>query len=92
MSVAIGRADVKSADRSGDVVTVSTHGSVRDKSGARSTFRFRLSEPAGVMAWYEKGPAAPPAAAAPPAGADPQDMLASYQVKYDHRIGSCQGR
>lgn len=27
MSVAIGRADVKSADRSGDVVTVSTHGS-----------------------------------------------------------------
>lgn len=44
------------------------------------------------MAWYEKGPAAPPAAAAPPAGADPQDMLASYQVKHDHRIGSCQGR
>lgn len=91
MSLTIGRAEVKSADRTGEVVTISTHGTLRDKSGARSTFRFRLAEPAGLMGWYEKAPAAPSAAAAPPAAA-PQDALASYQVKHDHRIGSCQGR
>ncbi len=87
-SIAIDRADITAVTRDGDVVTVTTRRVLRDAAGARDVFRFRLDEPAGLMTWYgEAGPARPAAA---PAMSDPA-VLASFQAKHDHRIGSCQG-
>ncbi len=91
-SVVIDRADIRTMNRSGDVVTVSTRNAIKDKSGTRDTFRFRLSQAPELMTWWEKSPAAPAAAAPAPAAAAPSAVLSSYQVKHDHRIGSCQGR
>jgi hypothetical protein len=91
-SLLIVRGDIRTASRSGDVVTVTTRRAIGDGAGSRDTFRFRLSGAEDLMAWYEKGAAGPASAAAAPASAGPSDVLSTYQVKHDHRIGSCQGR
>lgn len=71
-SLAIARADIRTASRSGDVVTITTRSAIRDGSGSRDSFRFRLSQASDLMAWYEKGPAAgAPAASAPAASGRP---------------------
>jgi hypothetical protein len=95
-SLSIDRADIARMERSGDVTTVTTRRSLRDAEGSRDTFRFRPSDPAVLMRWYEAVPAAPavsaaPAAASPSAPIVTPAVLASYQVKHDHKIGSCQG-
>lgn len=92
MSVAIDRADIRNFERTGDTVTITTRNSLRDRSGSRDTFRFRLSQSDDLQAWYDKAPrsAGPSTASAPAAAAS--DVLSSYQVIHDHRIGSCQGR
>lgn len=89
-SLAIDRADIANLDRAGDVVTIRTRRALRDTSGDRDVFRFRLADASGVMSWYgsKAAMAAAPATPAPPATSA---VLASYQVKHDHRLGSCQG-
>ncbi len=88
-SIAIDRADITNVTRAGDVVTVTTRRVLRDAAGVRDVFRFRLDEPASLMTWY--GTPGPASTAAMPATADPTAVIASFQVKHDHRIGSCQG-
>lgn len=90
-SLAIDRADISALDRSGDVVTIRTRRALRDSSGERDVFRFRLSDPAGVMSWYGSKAAMAEAPATPAAPPAESVVLASYQVKHDHRLGSCQG-
>lgn len=87
-SIAIPRGDIRSVNRSDDIVTVTTRNALRDRTGSRDTFRFRLSQPGELVSWYEKAPAAATAAAPAPAASK---VLASYQVKHDHRIGHCEG-
>lgn len=89
LSLSIDRADVASVNRSGDVVTITTRRQLRDENGERDVFRFRVAESAGVMAWYG-APAA--ATAVMPEAPAASGVLASFQVKHDHRLGSCQGR
>lgn len=92
-SIAIARAEIRNLVRSGDTVTITTRQPLRDPSGTRDTFRFRLSEPSDLVGWYERGPMAATASSASPAApAAGSGVLESYQVKHDHRIGSCQGR
>lgn len=94
-SMSIDRADIARIDRSGDVVTIVTRRPLRDADGERDTFRFRLTQSANVMRWYETtAAAAQPASAAPvaaPTATPASGVLASYQVKHQHLIGSCQG-
>jgi hypothetical protein len=92
-SLSIERADIARIDRVGDVVTIVTKRPLRDADGERDTFRFRLSLPANAMRWYETTAAAPAPAATPAAPASPtgSTVLASYQVKHNHLVGSCQG-
>ncbi|MBP7777429.1 MAG: hypothetical protein KA371_09895 [Acidobacteria bacterium] len=82
-SLAIDRADIAKVDRSGDVVTVTTRRSLGD----RDEFRFRLAQPADLVRWYD-GAAVASTAPARPAQSG---VLASYQAKHDHRLGSCRG-
>lgn len=82
-SLAIDRADVTKVDRSGDVVTVNTRLSLGD----RNSFRFRLSQPGDLVKWYEGSAVA----SASPVKPGQSAVVASYQVKHDHRLGSCRG-
>ena len=86
-SFAIDRADITSADRTGDVVTITTRRALRGESQEGDVFRLRLADPARLINWYEASSAA---SAAPATPAEPT-VLASYQVKHDHRFGHCQG-
>lgn len=96
-SLSIDRGDIARIDRAGDVVTIVTRRPLRDADGERDTFRFRLSQSANVMRWYETTAAAEapatavptPAAASAPVPAS--GVIASYQVKHNHLVGSCQG-
>lgn len=92
-SLSIDRSDIARIDRSGDVVTIVTRRPLRDADGERDTFRFRLTQSASVMQWYETTAAAPAAAvpAPAPAPAPASGVIASYQVKHSHLVGSCQG-
>lgn len=93
-SLSIERADIAKMERSGDVTTITTRRPLRDADGSRDTFRFRPSDAAALMRWYESVPSAGPttaAAAAPAPAGGASAVLASYQVKHDHTIGSCQG-
>ncbi len=91
-SLSIDRADIAKIDRSGDVVTIVTRRPLRDADGERDTFRFRLTQSASMMRWYETTPAATAPAAAETAPAPAASgILASYQVKHHHLFGSCQG-
>ncbi len=91
-SLAIERGDITNIQRAGDVVTITTRGKIVDADGARDTFRFRLSEPADVLGWYEAAPRpAAPTARMPMTTAGVSPILSTYQVKHDHTIGSCQG-
>jgi hypothetical protein len=86
-SLSIDRSDITKLNRSGDVVTITTRRSLGD----RDTFRFRMDEPANLMNWYEGSAAAMARAPAMPAKPAASGVLASYQVKHDHRIGHCMG-
>lgn len=86
-SLSIERADIARLNREGEIVTITTHRALRDAAGLRDVFRFRLTESAGLMNWYAATPAAATTSAAPEASG----VLASFQVKHNHRIGSCQG-
>jgi len=101
-SLSISRADITRLERSGDVVTVVTRGQLRDADGERDTFRFRLSQSASLMRWYETtapgatspatGAPAPTATTATPGAIPaPSAILATYDAKHHHLIGSCQG-
>lgn len=90
-SIAISRSAIRNVVRANDVVTITTTRPLQDRSGSRDTFRFRITDAAELMAWYEAGPA-PAATAAAPSAPVPGDVLASYQVRHDHRIGSCRGQ
>ncbi len=90
-SVAIDRADIAKMERSGDVTTITTRHPLRDADGERDTFRFRPSEPAALMRWYESVPAPAVATTAPSAPTSASTILSSYQAKHSHTIGSCQG-
>jgi hypothetical protein len=80
-TLAINRADITKVDRSGDGVTVNT----RLSRGDRNSFRFRLAQPGDLVKWYEGAAVASVSRPGQPA------VLASYQVKHDHRLGSCRG-
>jgi hypothetical protein len=98
-SMSIDRADITRLDRAGDVVTIVTRRAIRDADGERDTFRFRLTQSNTVMRWYETTasaatPAPPATTAAPastPAPPAATGVIASYQVKHSHLVGSCQG-
>lgn len=96
-SLSIDRADITRLDRAGDVVTIVTRRPLRDADGERDTFRFRLAQSATVMRWYDTTAAAAVSAASttaagtPPATATASGVIASYQVKHNHLVGSCQG-
>ncbi|MGQ0733231.1 MAG: hypothetical protein ACT4QD_06190 [Acidobacteriota bacterium] len=93
-SLSIHRSDIRAVDRSGDVVTITTHHVLRDASGSRDTFRFRLARAADLVTWYGTATAAaapvPPSAMTKPVS-PASAVLARFQAKHDHRIGSCQG-
>ena len=95
-SLSISRADIARIDRSGDVVTIVTRRPLRDSEGERDTFRFRLSQAANIMRWYETTASAASAAASVPTPATGTSttmagIIASYQAKHNHTLGSCQG-
>ena len=91
-SLAIDRADIATLTRSDDVVTITTRQPLRDARGARDTFRFRVSQPAGLVEWYEAAPSSAASARTPaPVTAGGPGVLASYRVRHDHVIGSCTG-
>ena len=92
-SLTISRADIVRVDRSGDVVTIVTRRQLRDSDGERDTFRFRLSQSASVVRWYETTTPSPAssAAAPSPASAGGSAIIASYSAKHGHLVGSCQG-
>lgn len=92
-SLAIERADMTNMQRAGDVVTITTRGMLRDADGERNTFRFRLSEPARLLSWYEASAPDKATTALTPAAlpAPAPGVLASYQVRHDHALGSCLG-
>lgn len=84
------------------MATVETKQPVRDRSGERVRFSFKLeqADPAMVTRWFQaRGgtgagalPAAP-ALAAVPGAADPMSASQrTYNAQHDHRLGSCQGR
>jgi hypothetical protein len=84
------------------VVTIVTRRQLRDSDGERDTFRFRLSQAGNLMRWYETtaasvatpatgAPAPTAATAAPGAIPAPTGILASYEAKHNHLVGSCQG-
>lgn len=92
-SLAIERADMTNMQRTGDVVTITTRGMLRDADGERNTFRFRLSQPADLMSWYAKNTPGEAATSVPATAlsALAPGVLASYQVRHDHALGSCLG-
>jgi hypothetical protein len=90
-SLAINRADIAKIERSGDVVTVVTRRPLRDSDGERDTFRFRLSQPADMMRWYETTASSAAAIVSSPAPAGASRIIASYPARHGHFVGSCQG-
>lgn len=94
-SLSIARGDIAKIDRAGDVVTIVTRRQLRDSDGDRDTFKFRLSQPAAIMRWYETMTPAAPVTAPATSPADPAPaprvIIASYAVKHNHTIGSCEG-
>ncbi len=87
-SLAIDRADIAKLDRSGDVVTVTTRRSLGD----RDAFRFRLAQPGDLMKVVRRGCRGLDVADhANRAGRSQSGILASFQAKHDHRLGSCRG-
>jgi len=92
-SMAIEHAEIAKAQRNADVVTITTQRPLKDADGERDSFRFRLAEPARLMGWYEATPSGtgPATTGGRTTKTDASPILASYQVRHDHRIGSCQG-
>jgi hypothetical protein len=94
-SLTIDRADISNVQRSGDVVVVTTRRKLVDADGSRDTFRFRMAQPDALLNWYESTPASAATGAgaprAPMAGSGTAKIIASYQARHDHTIGSCQG-
>ena len=91
-SLAVSKSQLQNLTAAEQTVTLETIKPVRDRSGEHSKLVFRLVDPAGlaaVGAWHKEGPPRPIQAASDRA---PSDELISFQVKHDHRIGSCSGR
>ncbi len=98
-SFAVAQQDLGSLTSESGILTIETRKPVRDRSGERSRFSFRLANPAAsslLASWYKSGPAAPAAAAAAaaaakasPAGEEPR----IYQARHKHfPFGGCMGR
>ncbi|HWR53233.1 MAG TPA: hypothetical protein VN428_19155 [Bryobacteraceae bacterium] len=99
-SFVVPRRELANARREGETLRVDLNEPVRDRSGERRSLVFRLSDPASaapLLSWMQSAPAA--GAAAGPASAsartdEPATANAGlvYEVKHNHKIGSCTGR
>jgi hypothetical protein len=95
-SFVVPRDNVQNVNMDGGVMTIALRQPQRDPSGDRTTINFRFAAPTAadpVVRWSRS--AAP--ARSSPGTAGPNDhklegQQFSYEVKHDHRIGSCSGR
>jgi hypothetical protein len=94
-SFAIQRNDVQNIDVQNGVMSIALNQPMKDESGEQSRLSFRFTNPAdadSIVRWSKMG-SADRSAAAPNVG-EPKVGLQqiSYQVKHNHRLGSCTGR
>lgn len=90
-SLAVSRGELKNLMSSGETLTVETATPVRDRTGERSKLTFRLiklSDVSSISGWYSDKSRS--VAASRPDGDLPE--IQTYQVRHDHRFGSCNGR
>ena len=90
-SLAISRGGMRSLTSSGDTLTLETVDPVQDRTGARSRLSLRLAGPSdasAILSWYND--TSRPVSAPLKDNAPPE--VQTYQVKHEHRFGSCNGR
>jgi hypothetical protein len=86
-SFAVSRSQVKSLDSQADNLRLTTLTAVKDRSGERTEFVFKLRENLEVVSWLSQ----PVVDAPSPAETSKADRLA-YNVQHKHRFGGCHGR
>ncbi len=95
-SFAIDKSNIKSWNEAEGVITVETTKNVKDRSGERNRFAFRLVEGtgAGLAAWYKEAVMAKPAEAlAKDATASPDKPGQKvYQARKDNLVGKIDGK
>lgn len=98
-SFALDKTNIKSWNEADGVITVETTKNVKDRSGERNRFAFRLVEGNGtaLAAWYKEAVMAKPAeaalakdAAAKDAGDKPGQKV--YQARKDNLVGKVDGK
>jgi len=92
-SIAARREEIESLTLENDILTLATKEPLRDRSGPRNRFAFKLADPAagdGLVAWFKTGHGSAAPAAETKAG---EDRTWSYNAKHTHfPFGECSGK
>lgn len=94
-SFSIARGEIRDLKTEGDVVMIGTHHAIRDRSGERSQFNFRLrdgsTEP--LMMWAgAKTTAAQTTASTMPTTSGQEQWIYNARHKHAFGVGSCTGK
>ena len=92
-SFVVPRDNVQNVNMDGGVMTIALRQPQRDPSGDRTTINFRFAPPTAadpILRWSRSAAAARSSPAPDDHKLEGQQF--SYEVKHEHRIGSCSGR
>jgi hypothetical protein len=97
-SFVVPRDNVQNVNVDGAVLNVALRQPIKDSSGDRSALNFRFAAPGSgdaIVKWSQARGTRPAPGAPAPGGSDRRtegEQQFSYEVKHDHRVGSCSGR